>query len=99
MSAGGQFKAAAVLRREIVNGAYRINLQSAVYVREKTRPAVQVLIADFRFHSSSLMQNSQTIVFSVIPAQAGIQKMLIRRVLSSWTPACAGATIPFASRC
>ncbi len=46
---------------------------------------------------TSLMQDSVTSLFSGIAAQAEIQKMLIRHIFISWTPACAGVTILFAS--
>ena len=49
--------------------------------------------------SSSLMQNPVPSLFSVIPAQAEIQKVLIYHVFISWTPASAGATVLFASSC
>ena len=45
------------------------------------------------------MQNLVTSLFSVIPAQTGIRKSSIYRAFISWAPACAGATIHFASGC
>jgi len=48
---------------------------------------------------SNMTQNFVTSAFSVISAQAEIQKILIRRIFISWAPACAGVTILFASSC
>jgi hypothetical protein len=45
------------------------------------------------------MQNSLMNLLFVIPAEAGIQKMLIKHMFISWIPACAGMTILFTSRC
>ncbi len=49
--------------------------------------------------NSSLMQNSLTSVFSVIPAKAGIPFPRVRGKVGwgHWTPAFAGVTILFAS--
>src|ERR1039457_7033987 len=49
LECGRKFKAAIVLRREIVNGQYRDNLQSAVHMRKEVGPSFQVLVANFCF--------------------------------------------------
>ena len=68
-------------------------LSRRAFVKSRNRKLMQSDVP------SNMTQNFVTSAFSVISAQAEIQKILIRRVFISWAPACAGVTILFASSC